>query len=192
MNRWIATIGAALCIAALPALASPSSEAHVEAMLSEMQAVPAGAEADYIVDQVDMARLSKFVLGRHGRGVSPEEFNQFSIRLDAYLRDFLSSRSDDLGGAHLEVISSVDRSGTNSIVTTRVWSTLRDPMIVRWRVLNRDGAWRLVDVEVHGLWLAIEQRAQVSVILGNGAADVDDLYLPEERALPRDEGAGPR
>ncbi len=45
---------------------------------------------------------------------------------------------------------------------------------MRWRVLRRDGDWRLVDVEVHGMWLAIEQRAQIAAILDRPRATIDD------------------
>ena len=49
-----------------------------------------------------------------------------------------------------------------------------DEMTVRWRVMERDGAWRVVDVEVSGLWLAIEQRAQIAAIMDKPHATIDD------------------
>jgi phospholipid transport system substrate-binding protein len=50
-------------------------------------------------------------------------------------------------------------------------------MTMRWRVLHRDGAWRLIDVEVHGLWLAIEQRAQIMALLDKQDTQIADLYF---------------
>ena len=52
-------------------------------------------------------------------------------------------------------------------------------MNMRWRLLERDGSWRLVDVEVHGLWLAIEQRAQVVAALSRPGTSVSSIYPSE-------------
>ena len=76
--------------------------------------------------------------------------------------------------AKVEVIGSVDRTETDSVVETRVTQKGEDPMTVRWRVMERGGAWRVVDVEVLGLWLAIEQRAQIAAILDKPRATIDD------------------
>ena len=57
-------------------------------------------------------------------------------------------------------------------------------MIMRWRVLLRDGEWRLVDVEVHGLWLAIEQRAQIVTLLDKRGVSIRDIY-PSETVAER-------
>lgn len=176
MHRFlIALLATSAC--AYQASASPASEAYVSTLIEEMQKIDEGAEADFIVDNVDMQRLSRFVLGKHARDATDTEQDIFAARLDAFLRDFLSSRSEELANASLTILSSADRTETDSIITTRISSPTRNPMIMRWRVLLRDGEWRLIDVEVHGLWLAIEQRAQIMVLLDKRDAEIGDLYL---------------
>jgi phospholipid transport system substrate-binding protein len=49
------------------------------------------------------------------------------------------------------------------------------PITLRWRVIERGGKWSVVDLEFAGLWLAIEQRAQVSAILDRPGADIEDV-----------------
>ena len=41
-------------------------------------------------------------------------------------------------------------------------------------MIERNGEWRVGDVEVLGLWLAIEQRAQIAAILDKPRATIDD------------------
>jgi phospholipid transport system substrate-binding protein len=162
------------------AFASPEAEAHVGSIIDRLSHVEGSNQADFVIDQVDMSRLSKFVLGKYARSAKPEELTQFEYRLAAFLRDFLKPRSMELANATVEILSSVDRNDTDSIVTTRVSSPTRSPMLMRWRVLFRDGDWKVVDVEVHGLWLAIEQRAQISDIMNRDNAKILDLYPPED------------
>lgn len=161
---------------AVPANASPASEGHIRTLIEDMNRTAGSGQADLIVDAVDMPRVAKFVLGKYGRNASKDDLNLFASRLDSFMRNFIDSRSDDLAGAHVEILSSVDRNATDSIVVTRASSATRAPMIMRWRVLLRDGDWRLVDVEVHGLWLAIEQRAQVIALLDKNHHSIHDIY----------------
>jgi phospholipid transport system substrate-binding protein len=181
MKKSLLTI-IAFGLLAAPASAGPESEAHIRTLIDQMNHTSQAGEADLIVNYVDMPRVSKFVLGKYGRDASQEDLDLFRSRLDRFMRNFLASRSAELADAHVEVLSSVDRSDTDSIVVTRVSSPLREPMLMRWRVLRRDGDWRLVDVEVHGMWLAIEQRAQVVSLLDKHGANIRDIYPSETSA----------
>lgn len=169
----------AFALLAAPASASPDSEAHIRTLIDEMRNASHGSEADIIVNYVDMPRVSKFVLGKYGREASSDELDLFISRLDNFMRNFLASRSDELADAKVDVLSSVDRNDRDSIVVTRVSSSAREPMIMRWRVLQREGKWHLVDVEVHGMWLAIEQRAQVVSLLDKRGMRISDIYPSE-------------
>ena len=76
--------------------------------------------------------------------------------------------------AEITVTGSKDRTPTDSIVETRVVRPGEAPQTVRWRVIEKNGDWRVVDVEVLGLWLAIEQRAQIAAIMDRPRATIDD------------------
>ena len=54
-------------------------------------------------------------------------------------------------------------------------SPTRERAIMRWRLLRIDGAWHIVDVEMHGVWLAIEQRAQIDSLLDQDT-DISTIY----------------
>ena len=180
MRKFILSFAILLSLAA-PASAGPDAERHISVIVDQLGDVEEGREVDFVLDQVDMQRLSKFVLGKYGREAKPEEIDIFQSRLDQFLHDFLANRSGELSNATVKVLSSVDRNETDSIVTTRVSSPSRSPTLMRWRVLFRNGEWRVVDVEVHGLWLAIEQRAQIASLMDRGNVDILDLYPTENR-----------
>lgn len=160
----------------LSAIANPQAEEHVQSVIQSIHAEQDGALATALVEEIDIGRTARFVLGRHRRDATPEQIDAFENRFRSYLVSFLTGRTDELEQAKIEIVGSSERSPGDSIVTTRVSSPFRDPMIMRWRLIERDNAWKLVDVEVHGIWLAIEQRAQIDSLLDREEVGIDDLY----------------
>ena len=156
---------AAIALAPLPALAGPEAEALIAGAAADISDPAKGEEA--FTRSIDVAAVARFALGKHARRVSPDEQARFTAALSEFL-------TDTFRDADVEVLGSKDRSETDSIVATRVTREGEEPMIVRWRVIEREGEWRVVDVEVLGLWLAIEQRAQISAILDRPRATIDD------------------
>nr|WP_321359504.1 ABC transporter substrate-binding protein [uncultured Hyphomonas sp.] len=163
---------AAIALAPLPALAGPEAEALIAGAAADISDPEKGEEA--FTRSIDIVAIARFTLGKHARRVSAEEQARFTDAFSAFLVDAFRENADTFQDARIEVLGSRDRSETDSIVDTRVTPKDDDPMTVRWRVIERNGEWRVVDVEVLGLWLAIEQRAQISAILDRPRATIDD------------------
>ena len=163
---------AVIALAPLPALAGPDAEALIAGAAADIADPVKGEEA--FTRSIDIAAVARFTLGKHARRVSAEEQTRFTDAFSAFLAETFRDNADTFQDARIEVLGSTDRSETDSIVATRVTPKGEDPMTVRWRVIERNGEWRVVDVEVLGLWLAIEQRAQISAILDRPRATIDD------------------
>jgi phospholipid transport system substrate-binding protein len=163
---------AVIALAPLPALAGPEAEALIAGAAAEISDPVKGEEA--FTRSIDIAAVARFALGKHARRVSADEQARFTEALSVFLSDTFRDNADKFQEAEIVVLGSTDRSATDSIVVTRVTPKGEDPMTVRWRVIERNGEWRVVDVEVLGLWLAIEQRAQISAILDRPRATIDD------------------
>lgn len=163
---------AAIALVPLPALAGPEAEALIAGAAADISDPVKGEEA--FTRSIDIPAVARFALGKHVRKVSADEQARFTAALTQFLAETFRDNADRFRDAKIEVLGSIDRSATDSIVETRVTRKGEDPMTVRWRVVAREGEWRVVDVEVLGLWLAIEQRAQIGAILDRPRATIDD------------------
>ncbi|MFN3313356.1 MAG: phospholipid-binding protein MlaC [Hyphomonas sp.] len=163
---------AALSLTGLPALAGVEAEALIAGTSVDISDPVRGQQA--FSDSIDIPSVARFSLGKHARRVSEEDLERFTEAFHGYVNRTFEKHSDDFTNAQVDVLRSVDRSATDSIVETRVTPTDGEVMTVRWRVVERGGEWRVVDVEVLGLWLAIEQRAQIAAIMDNPHATIDD------------------
>ena len=161
-----------ISLIALPALAGPDAEALIAGAATQLSD-PVTAP-DIIHKTIDVPSVARFTLGKYVRRVSDAEQAKFTAAFEAFLKHTFEDHQAKFTDADIKVIGSTDRNDRDSIVETEVKRRGEPPMTVRWRVVERDGAWGVVDVQVGGLWLAIEQRAQIAAILGRPRATIDD------------------
>ncbi|MEL6861126.1 MAG: ABC transporter substrate-binding protein [Pseudomonadota bacterium] len=171
-------ISFALIATAPLAVAAKNDVSSPEALVSEAASEIAQSErsrvADAVLSHIDTKAIASFTLGRHGRALAPEDKARFADAFEAFLRRQVEANAHQFAGVEVDVVDTASRNARDAIVTTQVQG-LGEPLKVRWRVIQRDGEWSVVDLEVAGIWLAIEQRAQVAAILGRPGADIDDV-----------------
>lgn len=166
-----ALVSIALLYAAPAALAGPEAEQLVTTTANEL--TEGTLDLTDLRGAVDSPRIARFALGRHVRTLPDADVDRFVSAFEGFVASQFEEHGDSFAGARFELIGSQDRSERDSIVTTRMTLPGEPPETVRWRVIEVEGDWKIVDVQAYGLWLAIEQRAQIDAILGNGDGDID-------------------
>jgi phospholipid transport system substrate-binding protein len=128
-----------------------------------------------VEDVADVPRITRFVLGRYAREIGETELDEFSTVFSEYAIGVYESRLGDYAGETLAVTGSTDRRPGDTVVHTEVsGGSQAEPLPVNWRVLTDDaGQAKVVDVEVYGVWLAINQRDEITTIINNNAGKVD-------------------
>jgi phospholipid transport system substrate-binding protein len=152
----------------------PSAEALVAEAAVEITQADRETVADAVLSHLDIDTVARFTLGRYVRDVSEEAQADYTAAFERYMRRQIVANADQFVGVELAVTNTNQRNAKDAIVTTWV-SKAGENLILRWRVIERGGQWNVVDLEFSGLWLAIEQRAQVSAILGRPNADIQDV-----------------
>lgn len=171
-------ISTALIASAPFASAASNDYASAEALVSTaavdiVQSENAGV-ADAVLSHIDTRAIASFTLGRYGRTLAPAEKARFINAFEDYLRRQIEANAHQFAGIEVNVVDAQARNARDSIITTEVRRDDGD-LKVRWRVIERQGKWSVVDLEVAGIWLAIEQRAQVAAILGRPGASIEDV-----------------
>jgi len=130
--------------------------------------------ADAVLDQLDVPLIARFTLGKHAKRLDEGQTSRFMDAMQTYIRRQITANADALTDIQVSVLKTVERNKRDAIVTTRIEGA-GDPITLRWRVIERGGRWSVVDLEFAGIWLAIEQRAQVTAILDRPGADIEDV-----------------
>ena len=139
----------ALGLMALPAFAGPEAEAVIEGAAKHIADPQKGRET--LRQSMDLDTVANFTLGKYARRVTDQERSRFADAFETYLLSSFEDQREKFRDAEITVTGSKDRTPTDSIVETRVVRPGEAPQTVRWRVIEKNGDWRVVDVEVLGL-----------------------------------------
>lgn len=196
---------ALLATAPAPALAQRARDASAEAFLAGQAqraleilnnrslSLPAkSAQFRAFVNQtVDVPRVTNFVLGKYARTLKPAQRAQFAQVFREYASNVYETRLDEYRGERFQVTgSTVSRPGDVVVNSTISGGGLRRPEVVRWR-LNRVGnAWRVVDINVRGVWLAVAQQSDFTSTIDNAGGDANVLINQLRREIARQERRG--
>lgn len=171
-------VSLSLLLSAPFALAGQNEIETAEALVSVAATDIARSEptrvADVVISHVDTRAIANFTLGRYGRTLPADDKARFVSSFEDFLRRQIEINAEQFAGFEVTVVDTAARNARDAIVTTHI-RRQADPIKVRWRVIERGGEWSVVDLELAGIWLAIEQRAQVSSILSRPGADIEDV-----------------
>ena len=197
-RRGLILSAGALALIPAPALAQgardPSAEQFVQSAAQKTLAIlkqPATAQrdrafAEAIDELVDLTKVSAFVLGKYGRTITPEQRARFDTAFHRYAESVYEKRLLDYRRGAVTVTGSQVRKPGDVIVRSQLsGGASGGPLLVSWRVIGGDGAWKIIDLEFEGVWLAITQQQDFVSTTDNAGGDVNVLIRQLERDASR-------
>ena len=129
------------------------------------------------VDQVaDVPRITQFVLGKYARVATPAQRQSFAVVFREYASNVYESRLDQYHGEILKVTGSIVRRPGDVIVNSVVVGGAQSkPVALAWRVIGGGAGWKVIDVQVAGVWLAITEQQDFVSTIDNAGGNVDVL-----------------
>ena len=119
----------------------------------------------------DMAR---FVLGRYWRIASHRQRREFRRLFAEDLLHFYGTRFSQYGGEGFLVTGSrADPAGL--VVASRIIRPQGLPIEVDWRLSIRDGFYKVSDVVVDGVSMAVTQRSEFAAIIQRNGGQIEGL-----------------
>ncbi len=119
----------------------------------------------------DLDKIGKLVLGRHWRRAKPAKRKEFRGLLENYLSGLYARRFEDLAGLDIEVDGVRDFEGWSMVYTTAT-RTNGAPVMLDWRVDDKDGSYAITDLVIEGVSMVIAQREEFSaIVLESGSLD---------------------
>jgi phospholipid transport system substrate-binding protein len=117
----------------------------------------------------DVPEISRFVLGRYWRLASPQQQQEFIRLFTNYIAFVYANQLSAYNGEKLRVTGSRRAPNGEIVASEIIRSDGRPPAPVEWVLTPQNGAYKISDVIVEGISMAVTQRSEfASVIQRNG------------------------
>jgi phospholipid transport system substrate-binding protein len=140
--------------------------------------IPLATKAAYFDQMVrqdfDVTGICRFVLGPYWRVASPAEQQQFCDGFADRLVRFYGQRLAQSGSGNFAVTGSRIGSG-GVIVTSRIIPPQGAPIAVDWRLGINDGFYKIEDVSIDGVSMALAQRSEITALIARAGGQVGML-----------------
>ena len=171
-------------VAAGPSAFVTQFNAQIGQILGDKSLTPAERQRRFhdLLDQdVDLSRISKFVLGHHWEGSGGAFQQEFTSVFENYLVRALIDRLAEYGGDSINV-TGMQAEGEHSAVvsTTMVYPSGAAVSRIDWLLRKTPDCFKIEDVNDSGVSLAVFYREQFATVIGHDGGQVAGL-IPEMR-----------
>ncbi len=116
-------------------------------------------------DYFDLPAIGRFVLGRYTRTAKPEEMAAFSPLFEDVIVYTWSRRFSEYNGQTLKVGAATQDGDDGALVKSTIVGNAGESFVVDWRLRKRPDGWKIVDVIVAGVSMAITYRNEYNTVI---------------------------
>jgi phospholipid transport system substrate-binding protein len=193
--RGIVTAGALVCVAgAAPAPAGSSGPSVViretaDAVVAVLNdgALDSAQRRQRIEDiayeRFDFDTISRLVLGRNWKALSPAQQEEFRREFRSLLSESYGRRIDRYEQEQVKIVGERPEQRGDVTVQTKIVGGQANDLQVDYRLRQKDGVWLVIDVVVEGASLLSNYRSQFAEVWSQGGAE-GLLKRMRERKIP--------
>ncbi|MAG95642.1 MAG: ABC transporter substrate-binding protein [Alphaproteobacteria bacterium] len=136
------------------------------------------------IEGFDVRTISRFALGRYWRRASKNQRQEYGRLFSDYIVNTYSDRLGQYSGEKIVVGKTRNDAKRDRIVSSKIVRPKGKPVRLDWRLRQRDQGFKIVDVVIEGVSMAITQRDAFSSVIRRGGGKVESL-LEELRSKVR-------
>lgn len=133
-------------------------------------------------DSFDMNTIGRFSIGNYWNKATPAQQKEYLNLFNKMIVKVYSKRFSDYKGQKFDVRTARKEGAKDSIVTSFIVPSDGPEVRVDWRVRNKGGAYKVVDIIVEGVSMSQTQRADFASVIQRGGGKVEALlaYLRQQ------------
>ena len=131
----------------------------------------------------DIPTIGKYVLGQHWRTATETQKQEYQKLFRQAILDLYTGRFSEYSGQSVEVVSARAHGKRDFMVKSYIVNNNSSaPKIeVEWRVRYKNGEYKIIDIYVEQVSMAITQRADFSAVIQRGGGKLDVLLAHLEK-----------
>lgn len=134
-----------------------------------------------LANNFDVPVIGRFVLGRYYRNATEAQRAEFQQLLASYLTQAYANRFKEYSGNQLRVDSTRAGPDNEVMVASTVMRPQSAPIQIEWRLEQSGGSFKILDVWIEGVSMAVTQRDEFAAIIQRGGNKVEALLASLRR-----------
>lgn len=126
---------------------------------------------DLLRDDFAMEKIGRFVAGGFWRKMSEEQRSTYQKLFSEWVLKTYSARLGGYSGEQFKVIKKSAAGKRDVIVHTRIQQNAGNAFNANWRVRKLDDRYKIIDIYVEGVSMAVTQRSEFDAILRRHGVD---------------------
>lgn len=118
-----------------------------------------------------MKDIGRFVVGTYWRRMNPEQRGEYLKLFSEWVLKTYSIRLGGYTGEQFKVLNTTPAGQHDVLVKTRIDKSAGNGFNASWRVRKVDGGYKIIDIYVEGVSMAITQRSEFESILQRQGVD---------------------
>jgi phospholipid transport system substrate-binding protein len=127
------------------------------------------------VEDFDVPRIARFVLGRYWRVATPQQQQEFVRLFTDYIAMVYANRLAEYSGENLKVTGSRAAPDGSLVSSEIVRPNGAPPAQVEWLLTQSGGTYKISDVIVEGVSMAVTQRSEFASVIERDGGQVQGL-----------------
>jgi phospholipid transport system substrate-binding protein len=123
----------------------------------------------------DVETIGRFVLGRYWREATEAEQREYLRLFEDLIVHTYAGRFSEYSGETLTVTDARPDEDRITLVMSQVNRTQGPPIRLDWRIAERDGSFKIVDVVVEAVSMSVTQRSEFASVIQRGGGRVQSL-----------------
>ncbi|MEM9469200.1 MAG: ABC transporter substrate-binding protein [Pseudomonadota bacterium] len=126
----------------------------------------------------DLKTIGRFALGKNWNLATETQRDEYFKLFEKMVVEVYSDRFDEYQGQLFEVRSSRDIGKSDILVNTVILPETGPEIDVDWRVREKNGSRKIIDIVIEGVSMSLTQRSDFSsVIQRGGGASIEPLLV---------------
>jgi phospholipid transport system substrate-binding protein len=123
----------------------------------------------------NVPEISRFVLGRYWRLATPQQQQEFIRLFTSYIAFVYANQLAEYNGERLRVTGSRRAPDGELVASEIIRSDGRPPAQVEWLLTPENGAYKINDVIIEGISMAVTQRSEFAAVIQRNGGQLEGL-----------------
>jgi phospholipid transport system substrate-binding protein len=137
-----------------------------------------------VMPHVNFEVMTRSAVGPQWRGASAEQRQRLQAEFKTLLLRVYSGALSEISDQSVEVTRTLPVAGSSQVVVQSEVRGRGEPIKLDYRMDKAGDAWKIIDVNVGGIWLVQSYRSQFATELNNGGIDNLIARLTERNRAP--------